>query len=231
MDWNIHHGIGTDGRYDINRIADWIVKTGANVVSLNEVEKYEGGYGNEDQPARFASMLRSTTVKTWYYKFAQRDGNTNGQGNLLLTTFAIESKDGYELSYSRSVARIAVIVNGIRVNLYSTHLDADSSSRRATDDSWAMAVSQNIDVAYSGNTAGNTRNSRIDYIFHSKGATRLRLRKVQVFDVRNSSGGMPDGDVQGEIASSGYAGASREPPAYPLRPAGVSPGVDRRQKY
>jgi len=25
-----------------------------------------------------------------------------------------------------------VIVNGIRVNLYSTHLDADSSARRAT---------------------------------------------------------------------------------------------------
>ena len=66
------------------------------------------------------------------YKFAQRDGNTNGQGNLLLSTFSIESKDAYELSYSRSVARIAVIVNGIRVNLYSTHLDADSSSRRAT---------------------------------------------------------------------------------------------------
>ena len=229
MDWNIHHGIGTDGKYDINRIADWIVRTGANVVSLNEVERYVGGYGNEDQPARFASMLKSKTGKTWYYKFAQRDGNTNGQGNLLLTTFAIESRDGYELSYSRSVARIAVIVNGIRVNLYSTHLDADSSSRRATQmkelkawadnypeqrviagdfnawpgateisnmtssyyDAWAMAVSLNVDVAYSGNTAGNTRNSRIDYIFHSKGATRLKLRRVQVYDVRNSSGVMP----------------------------------------
>jgi len=229
MDWNIHHGIGTDGKYDINRIADWIAKTGANVVSLNEVEKYVGGYGNEDQPARFASMLKSKTGKTWYYKFAQRDGNTNGQGNLLLTTFGIESKDGYELSYSRSVARVAVIVNGIRVNLYSTHLDADSSSRRATQmkelkawadnypeqrvlagdfnawpgateisnmtssyyDSWAMAVSLNVDVAYAGNTAGNTRNSRIDYVFHSKGASRLKLKKVQVFDVRNSSGVMP----------------------------------------
>ena len=53
MDWNIHHGVGTDGSYNISRIADWIVKTGANVVSLNEVEKYTG-WGNEDQPARFA---------------------------------------------------------------------------------------------------------------------------------------------------------------------------------
>ena len=58
-------------------------------------------------------------------------------------------------------------------------------------DSWAMAVSLDVDVAYSGNTAGNTRNSRIDYVFHSKQASRLKLKKVQVFDVRNSSGVMP----------------------------------------
>ena len=228
LDWNIHHGVGTDGVYNLSRFVDWIVKAGANVVSLNEVEKYTG-WGNEDQPARFASLLKSKTGKTWYYAFAQRDGNTNGQGNLLLTTFPIESKGGYELSYSRSVARIAIIVNGIRVNVYSTHLDADSSSRRTTQmkelkawadnypeqrilagdynawpgateisqmtsghyDTWALAVSQNIDVAYSGNTAGNTRNSRIDYIFSSKGATRLKLTKSQVFDTRNSSGVMP----------------------------------------
>ena len=36
LDWNIHHGVGTDGNYDIDRIADWIVKTGANVVSLKK---------------------------------------------------------------------------------------------------------------------------------------------------------------------------------------------------
>ena len=60
LDWNIHHGVGTDGNYNIGRIADWIVKTGANVVSLNEVEKYTG-WGDEDQPARFASLLKSKT--------------------------------------------------------------------------------------------------------------------------------------------------------------------------
>ena len=228
LDWNIHHGVGTDGDYDIDRIADWIAKTGANVVSLNEVEKYTG-WGNEDQPARFASLLKSKTKKTWYYNFAQRDGGTKGQGNLLLTTYEIESDDDYELSYSRSVARIAIIVNGIRVNLYSTHLDADSSARRNTQirelkawadnfpeqrivlgdfnagsstgeislmtasyaDSWATAKSLDLEVAYSGNTSGNTRNSRIDYVFYSKQASRLKLKKAQVFDVRDSKGVMP----------------------------------------
>jgi endonuclease/exonuclease/phosphatase family metal-dependent hydrolase len=205
-----------------------IAKSGANVVSLNEVEKHTG-WGNEDQPARFASLLKSKTGKKWYYTFAQRDGNTNGQGNLLLSTFEFESDGDYQLSYSRSVARAAIIVHGIRVNVYSTHLDADSSSRRTTQmkelkswadnypeqriiagdfnawpgageiknmtssykDSWAKAVADNIDVAYSGNSAGNTRNSRIDYVWYSAGASRLKLKQVKVFDVRNSKGVMP----------------------------------------
>jgi endonuclease/exonuclease/phosphatase family metal-dependent hydrolase len=229
LHWNIHHGVGTDGDYDIDRLATWIGETGANVVSLNEVEMYTG-WGNEDQPARFASLLELKTGQTWHYNFAQRDGNEKtGQGNLLLTTFEIESDDDYELSYSRSVARIAVIVNGIRVNLWSTHLDAESGSRRSrqiteltawadtyaeqrivlgdfnawsgTDeialmkagyaDAWAVAQSLGLDVAYPGNTAGNTRRTRIDYAFYSKQASSLTLKKVQVFDTRDSNGVMP----------------------------------------
>jgi endonuclease/exonuclease/phosphatase family metal-dependent hydrolase len=229
LDWNIHHGVGTDGDYDLSRFVDWIVKAGANVVSLNEVEKYTG-WGNEDQPARFASMLKSRTGKTWYYNFAQRYGGTNGQGNLLLSTFPLESSTDYELSYDRSVAHIAIVVNGIRLNIFSTHLDADYASRRTTqmkqliawagsnfgeqrimagdfnawpgateidvmeadyDDMWAVAQAHDLDVAYSGNTAGNTRNSRIDYIWRSERASRVFLQQMRVFDTRNSSGVMP----------------------------------------
>ena len=229
LDWNTHHGLGTDGRYDITRFIPYIVNSGANVVSLNEVEKNVGSYGNEDQPARYASLLKAATGKTWYYKFAQRDSKTNGQGNLLLTTFPIEDSDAYQLSYSRSVARIQILVNGIRVNVFSTHLDADSSSRRATQmrelnswassfaeqriqagdynawpgaseisnmtsgyiDTWAYAKTAGTAVAYSGNDAGNTRNSRIDYVWLSKNATRTTIKASRVFDVRNSSGVAP----------------------------------------
>jgi len=229
FDWNTHHGIGTDGVYNLQRFVTWIVASGANVVSLNEVEKYVGSYGNEDQPARYAAVLRSATGKTWYYKFAQRDGGTNGQGNLILSTFPLEDSDGHQLSYSRSVARIQILVNGIRVNIFSTHLDADSSTRRATQmsqlkswvatfsqqhivagdfnawpgaaeianmtstfyDAWAVATANNTEVGYPGNLVGNTRNSRIDYVWYSKSATRLGLKAAKVFDVRNSSGVSP----------------------------------------
>ncbi|HEV8345611.1 MAG TPA: DNRLRE domain-containing protein [Vicinamibacterales bacterium] len=58
-------------------------------------------------------------------------------------------------------------------------------------DSWAQAQTDGTAVAYSANTAGNTRNSRIDYIYYSKGATALKLVSSQVFDVRDANGVMP----------------------------------------
>lgn len=223
LTWNTKHGVNLD------TIANWIASFGPNVVVLNEVERYNPSWGNTDQPARYASRLQSLTGKTWRYHFAQRDGGSTGQGNLILTTFAIEDKQSHVLSYSRSVARVQIVVNNIRVNVFGTHLDSDSASRRDTQmkqlkswasgfsqqwiaagdfnawpgaweiatmtsswyDAWAKAVSAGTAVAYSGNEAGNTRNSRIDYVFYSKSATRLYLKQARVFDTRNSSGVMP----------------------------------------
>src|SRR5829696_8696899 len=89
LDWNSHHGVGSDGVYTLQRLVTWIVRSGADVVSLNEVEK-NNGWGNEDQPARYAALLHAATGKTWYHTFAQRDGAGNGQGNAILSTFPFE---------------------------------------------------------------------------------------------------------------------------------------------
>jgi endonuclease/exonuclease/phosphatase family metal-dependent hydrolase len=58
-------------------------------------------------------------------------------------------------------------------------------------DSWAEAQADGTDMAYPGNTVGNTRNSRIDYIYYSHGATNLVLKSMQVFDTRDARGVMP----------------------------------------
>ena len=228
LDWNTHHGEGTDGVYNLQRFVTRIAQTGANVVSLNEVEKFTS-WGNEDQPARYAALLKAATGATWHYTFAQRDGASKGQGNLILSTFPIEAADQKVLSYSRSVAMARIVVNGTRVHVFSTHLDAESSSRRATQmkelkawaagfaqqhiyagdfnawpgaseianmtsaayDAWAKAKASSIATAYPGNEEGNTRNSRIDYVWYSKSASRLTLKGAQVFDTRDSKGVMP----------------------------------------
>jgi endonuclease/exonuclease/phosphatase family metal-dependent hydrolase len=155
LHWNIHHGVGTDGVYDLDRIATWIVKTKPEVVSLNEVERFTS-WGNEDQPKRFADLLKAKTGKTWYYHFASRSGADKAQGNLWLSLYPIEATGSLLLSHNRSVAQIRITVNGRTVNLFSTHLDADSSSRRATQmeelKKWAAGFPEQRIVAGDFNT-------------------------------------------------------------------------------
>jgi endonuclease/exonuclease/phosphatase family metal-dependent hydrolase len=230
LHWNIHHGVGTDDKYDIDRLATWMAKFTPDIISMNEVEKYRSAWGNEDQPARFASLLKTKTGKTWYYYFGNRDGGTgNGQGNLILSVFPIEDKETLQLSYNRSAVKGRVTVNGRTVTMISTHIDDASSTYRQAqinelkpwaatepeqriiagdfnaqststnittmtadyDDSWARAQSLGIAYTYPDNPSGATRNSRIDYIFQSKGATSLVLKRVEVFDARDANGYMP----------------------------------------
>jgi endonuclease/exonuclease/phosphatase family metal-dependent hydrolase len=67
----------------------------------------------------------------------------------------------------------------------------NATMKGAYYDSWAEAQADGTAIAYPGNTVGNTRNSRIDYIYYSKGAGSLVLQSSQVFDTRDSNGVMP----------------------------------------
>jgi endonuclease/exonuclease/phosphatase family metal-dependent hydrolase len=58
-------------------------------------------------------------------------------------------------------------------------------------DSWAEAKTDGTAVAFADNPNGNTRNSRIDFIYYSHGATKLTLKSSQVYDTRDSDGDMP----------------------------------------
>jgi endonuclease/exonuclease/phosphatase family metal-dependent hydrolase len=127
LQWNIHHGgFGTDGVYDTNRIANWIVKMNADVVMLQEVEKYTY-WGNQDQPEVYKNLLQQKTGKTWYYVTAQEYGqwSANGKMNVIMSTFPITYVDRYVMmqNYDRSVALASITVNGRPITLLNTHLD------------------------------------------------------------------------------------------------------------
>lgn len=154
LQWNIHHGVGTDGQYDINRIATWIARMNPHVVTLNEVEKYTS-WGNEDQPARFEAMLESKTGKNWYRHFAQEFGNwsSNGKGHLILSVFpfddtgyaTITQSDG--LRGAGAVSQAAITVNGRNVNVIVTHLDPYDKAMRLIQARdairWAASFAEN----------------------------------------------------------------------------------------
>ena len=230
LHWNIHRAWGTDGKYDLTRIANWIVKLNPNVVSLNEVERYSS-YADEDQAANLEKMLESKTGKTWYKYYRTGNGASNGHGNAILSRFPISGTAYCQLSSTRVLAQVTINVNGRNVNFYATHWDsADSSTRRISEaknmvsclnndgeqkiiggdfnaqagsteisimkydhvDAWAKADSNGDAYSYSGNSRwGATRNSRIDYVFYSKAASRVVLKKAEVVDTRDSRGYMP----------------------------------------
>jgi len=58
-------------------------------------------------------------------------------------------------------------------------------------DAWKAAKALGTAVNFDGNADGATRNSRIDYVFSSQGASMLTLKSAQVFDTRNASGVSP----------------------------------------
>lgn len=80
-------------------------------------------------------------------------------------------------------------------------------------DTWAAAVAAGTAVAYPGNTAGNTRNSRIDYVWRSKGAGSLSLQSVQVYDSGSVSDHRP-------LVATFAVGTSAPTPA-PRAPANI----------
>jgi len=133
LQWNLHHGVGTDGKYDIDRIATWMAKMQPDVITLNEVEKFTG-WGNEDQPARYKAMLEAKTGKKWYSVFAQEFGNwtSRGKGSQILSIYPLESVDMVKISYERVISMARIVVNGRTISILTTHFDPESPSRRYT---------------------------------------------------------------------------------------------------
>jgi endonuclease/exonuclease/phosphatase family metal-dependent hydrolase len=233
LHWNTHHGRGTDNDYDIERIAGWIDKMNADVVTLNEVERFSGGHGNEDQPARYAELLKRKTGRVWYAFYLNARGGKSGGGSAILSRFPITSTGECVLSSANNAVQATLVVNGRTVTVLVTHLpprSTTSSSTRtkqskalvdcaegfpenriitgdfnSTDrhpevkamldgyvDTWKRAKSLRTAVDYPGNSNdGATYNFRIDYVFVSKGASALTVRRAQVFDTRDARGVRP----------------------------------------
>jgi endonuclease/exonuclease/phosphatase family metal-dependent hydrolase len=134
LDWNTHYGVGSDGKYNIDRIATFIAKFNPDVVSLNEVTRYAYYNSAEDQATRYVALLKAKTGRTWYYTYRTDNGAAKGVGNMVLSRFPIASTSYCQLSARRVAVNAAIYVNGRLLNVWSTHLDSSSgSSMRVTE--------------------------------------------------------------------------------------------------
>ena len=223
LQWNIAQGYDPAGRANIDRIVAFIVAKRPDVISFNEIMKYSSTNSHCQQ---IADRLRAQTGETWTYHWIQKSGSSTGEGEAVMTRLDVDANDDFLLSVARSVAMLRLNVNGRIVNVFSTHLDHQSSSTRVTqvrqlvnwmathaeqrivagdfngwpgtaeytemtrshNDGWAVARSAGVAYSFAGNPDGNTRNTRIDYVWGSRGATAISVTRAEVYDTRDSGG-------------------------------------------
>lgn len=101
-------------------------------------------------------------------------------------------------TYASSKSEQRLIMGDFNAWPGSTEIQAMTASY---EDAWAKAKLDGTAVAYAGNEAGNTRNSRIDYIWRSKGATLLKLLGAQVYDTGTISDHRPVSATYGPVTS------------------------------
>jgi endonuclease/exonuclease/phosphatase family metal-dependent hydrolase len=119
-------------------------------------------------------------------------------GSVVVTVFSTHLDDGSASTRAVQIAELTTLsatAPADRILMGDFNASASAAEmeplRIGWDDAWAVAVAAGTAVAYPGNTAGNTRNSRIDYIWRSKGGARLALQSAQVYDTGSVSDHRP----------------------------------------
>jgi endonuclease/exonuclease/phosphatase family metal-dependent hydrolase len=143
MQWNIHKTKGSDGACNPDRIANGIVAQNPHVVGINEVNFFSGVCAwNFDMGEKLHNLLQQKTGVTWYRQHV----NSGGVGNVLYSRIRPVSSGSTQLSYSRGVAQMTIVVNGRNVNLLVTHVDYENASYRTIQTKevvrWATTFSE-----------------------------------------------------------------------------------------
>jgi endonuclease/exonuclease/phosphatase family metal-dependent hydrolase len=138
LTYNIHHGAGIDGVLDLERIAQVVEKSGAEVVGLQEVDNHWSERSNwVNQPAWFAQRLKM------HYAYAANldlpplnPGEPRRQyGTAVLSKYPIKGFENtllpkYPTGEQRGLAVASINVRGVNLRFANTHLTSNSNAER-----------------------------------------------------------------------------------------------------
>ncbi len=134
VSYNIHSGIGTDGRFDLQRIGEVLREIGADVIALQEVGDFRGKTSREDQPEHLAALLG---LHMAFGPNVVREGRR--YGNAILTRLPILRSKNYDLSVPRREPRGALrcdldLGGGKPLHVFCLHLGLRLGERRAQEE-------------------------------------------------------------------------------------------------
>jgi endonuclease/exonuclease/phosphatase family metal-dependent hydrolase len=127
--WNLHHGVGEDGKLDLERIAKVIREARPDLVALQEVDQNCQRSGNTDQCAELARLTGMTGV---FGKAMDFQGG--GYGQAILSRHPVLNSSAHQLpgkGEPRIAFEAALSIDGNEMRLISLHLDLDAKQRLA----------------------------------------------------------------------------------------------------
>lgn len=131
LTFNIHHGKGTDGKLNLERIARVIEESRADVVALNEVDKhYSRRSGYIDQLDWLAKRLEMNGVfgaAVTSRSFKGNDLILRQYGNAVLSRYPIVDYKTHSLNVfplkieGRALLEASLLIGDQAVSIYATH--------------------------------------------------------------------------------------------------------------
>lgn len=142
LSYNMHHGVGIDDELDLQRVADEIEASGADVVGLQEVDVNWGERsGWQDQATELADLLGMRVAFGANLDEDPAPGDTERRqyGNAILSRYPIVHAENHLLTNlenpenppeQRGLLHATIQVRGQRMNFYNTHLDHQRAVQR-----------------------------------------------------------------------------------------------------
>lgn len=141
MTFNIHHGAGSDGMYDLRRVVGQIWAADPDVLALQEVDRHFRDRSNyHDQVSRIAEALnmhQAYGANIDYGPTEASDGNRRQYGTAVLTkrNYPIVEATNHLLPQvddreQRGLLEVKTIADGTPTYVYSTHLGLDEDERQ-----------------------------------------------------------------------------------------------------
>lgn len=138
MSYNIYHGVGLDGELDLERIAKVIQDADADIIGIQEVDRFYGDRSDfQDQTKELAKLLGYDYVYGANLNLDPAEGQEENRqyGTGILSKYPIIDSENIFLSSfgneQRGLLRTTINVRGVHVNFYNTHLGLNASERTA----------------------------------------------------------------------------------------------------
>ena len=141
--YNIHFGVGQDGRYDLERIAN--VVSDQDIICLQEVTRHWSVSEYEDQPERLSSLLNMYSTYVTGFDIDRSHKSSDGRihnarsqfGNMVLSKWPILYSRGHSLprpyceiaddypwkvDFPRNILETIIDCDGTPLRVFSLHL-------------------------------------------------------------------------------------------------------------